>query len=139
MAGRYVARVAGTGQIAPTAADIEALARAAIARLPEAFSAHLGNVVLIVDDFAEDRILDEMGIEDAFELSGLYSGRPVGEPAATGDPPATIHLYRRPILDEWCESGEALDHLVAHVVIHEVGHHFGLSDADMHALEDAAG
>ena len=124
-------------QTPPTLADIERLARAALARLPDPFLAHLNNVLLIVEDFAEDAVLDDMGIENPFELSGLYSGRPIGEPAQTGDPPATIHLYRRPILDEWCESGEALDHLVAHVVVHEVGHHFGLSDEDMHALEEA--
>jgi predicted Zn-dependent protease with MMP-like domain len=121
----------------PSLDDIERLARAALDRLPTPFAERLSGVLLIVEDFAEDRILAEMGIESPFDLSGLYSGRPIGEPAQTGDTPATIHLYRRPILDEWCETGEALDHLVAHVVVHEVGHHFGLSDADMHALEDA--
>jgi predicted Zn-dependent protease with MMP-like domain len=121
----------------PSLDDIERLARAALDRLPAPFGAHLADVLLIVEDFAEDRILAEMGIESPFDLSGLYSGRPIGVAAQTGDMPATIHLYRRPILDEWCESGEALDHLVTHVVVHEVGHHFGLSDADMHALEDA--
>jgi predicted Zn-dependent protease with MMP-like domain len=129
--------MAANSQTAPTLAEIETLARAALERLPEPFAAHLRGVILIVEDFAEDAVLDEMGIENPFDLSGLYSGRPIGEPAQTGDPPATIHLYRRPILDEWCESGEALDHLVAHIVVHEVGHHFGLSDADMHALEEA--
>jgi predicted Zn-dependent protease with MMP-like domain len=124
-------------QTPPTLADIEMRARAALERLPEPFAAHLGDVVLIVEDFAEDAVLDEMGIESAYDLTGLYTGHPIGQPRETGDPPATIHLYRRPILDEWCENGEALDHLVAHVVVHEVGHHFGLSDADMHALEDA--
>jgi predicted Zn-dependent protease with MMP-like domain len=121
----------------PSLEDIERLARAALDRLPDPFGAHLAGVLLIVDEFAEDRILTDMGIESPFELSGLYSGRPIGEPGQTGDMPATIHLYRRPILDEWCETGEALDHLVAHVVVHEVGHHFGLSDADMQALEEA--
>ena len=76
-------------------------------------------------------------MSNPFDLTGLYSGRPIGHEIQTGDIPQTIHLYRRPILDEWCESGEALDHLVAHIVVHEVGHHFGLSDAAMHALEDA--
>jgi predicted Zn-dependent protease with MMP-like domain len=129
--------VSTAGQLPPTLADIERLARAALDRLPDAFAAHLSGVLLIVEDFADDRVLAEMAIEHPFDLTGLYSGRPIGEPAQTGDPPATIHLYRRPILDEWCENGEVLDHLVAHVVVHEVGHHFGLSDADMHALEDA--
>lgn len=132
----------GKGQserYAPDAAEIEGLARAAMARLPDAFRAYLSGVLLIVEDFAEAAILAEMGIEDAFELTGLYSGRPVGEPAATGDMPATIHLYRRPLLDEWVDTGVSLEALVSHVLIHEVGHHFGLSDDDMHALEDAAG
>jgi predicted Zn-dependent protease with MMP-like domain len=128
----------GQGQLAPDADAIERLARAAMARLPEAFRAYLDGVILIVEDFAGDDILAEMGIENPFDLSGLYSGRPVGETAQTGDMPATIHLFRRPILDEWAESGETLEHLVAHILIHEVGHHFGLSDADMHALEKAA-
>lgn len=127
-----------TGQLAPSRADIERLARLALSRLPVAFTRHLDGVLLIVEDFADDDILDEMGIDNPFDLSGLYSGRPVGEGAQTGDLPPTIHLYRRPILDEWVESGEALDHLVAHVLIHEIGHHFGLSDDDMHRLEDAA-
>lgn len=127
----------GKGQLAPSCADIEILARAAMARLPEAFRAHLGDVVLIVDDFADEAMLDELGIEDPFELSGLYSGRPVGEAAQTGDLPTTIHLFRRPILDEWAAGEETLEHLVAHVLVHEVGHHFGLSDEKMHMLEDA--
>ncbi len=129
----------GTRQTAPSLGEIEALARAALERLPAPFAAHLAHVVLVIEEFAEDRILDELGIEDPFDLTGLYSGRPVGETAATGDPPPAIHLYRRAILDEWCAGDEALDHLVAHVVVHEVGHHFGLSDADMHTLEEAVG
>lgn len=128
----------GPGQRAPSLADIERLARAAIARLPDAFATHLDGVLLIVEDFAEDAILDDMGIESPFELSGLYSGRSIANPSETGDLPATIHLYRRAILDEWCEGNETLDHLVAHVLIHEVGHHMGLSDEAMHAIEDAA-
>ena len=127
------------GQLAPGADEIEALARAAMERLPEAFRRHLEGVLLIVEDFADDEILDAMEIEDPFDLSGLYHGRPIGEAAQTGDMPATIRLFRRPILDEWAAGGESLDHLVSHILVHEVGHHFGLSDADMHALEEAAG
>lgn len=127
-----------SGQFAPSAEAIEAMARAAIDKLPEQFAAHLDNVLLIVEDFAEDSVLDDLGIEDPFALTGLYHGRHIGEPAATGDQPPAIYLYRRPILDEWIEGGEELGHLVRHVVIHEIGHHFGLSDDDMHALEDAA-
>ena len=126
------------GQQAPTCDDIELLARAAIAGLPPLFRAHLDHVVLIVEEFADAGLLSEMKIEIPFDLSGLYSGRPVGETAATGDLPPTIHLFRRPIIDEWAETGERLDDLVRHIPIHEVGHHFGLSDEDISALEDAA-
>ena len=126
---------------APDAATIERLARDALARLPEAFRAHLGDVVLRIDEFAEDAVLDEFGIDDPFDLSGLYSGRPVGDKSSSdsGALPDMIHLYRRSILDEWVDTGVSLEALVTHVLVHEVGHHFGLSDADMHALEEAAG
>ena len=127
------------GQLAPGADEIEALAREAMARLPEAFRRHLEGVILIVEEFASDEILDAMEIEDPFDLSGLYSGRSLGEAAQSGDLPPTIHLFRRAILDEWAAGGESLEHLVAHILVHEVGHHFGLSDADMHALEKVAG
>lgn len=121
---------------APTAAQIEALALEALSRLPEPFNAHLQDVVLFVEDFASADVLAEMEIDDPFGLTGLYSGRPVGQEAQSGDLPPTIHLYRRPLLDEWVETGVALDALITHVVVHEVGHHFGLSDLDMHVLED---
>lgn len=126
---------------APDAATIEAMAREALARIPEPFASHLADVVLIVEDFADDETLDAMGIDDPFDLTGLYHGRPVGEKSTfeSGALPDRIHLYRRPLLDEWCDTGVSLDALITHVVVHEVGHHFGLSDADMHALEDAAG
>jgi predicted Zn-dependent protease with MMP-like domain len=126
---------------APDAATIERLAEQAIARLPELFRRHLDGVVLQVEEFAEQEVLDQFGIEDPFELSGLYTGRPVGEQSsmASGELPAMIHLYRRPLLDEWADSGVSLEDLVTHVLVHEVGHHFGLSDADMHAIEDSAG
>ncbi len=125
-------------QLPPSLADIDSLARATLARLPEPFAVHLDAVVLIVEDFADDAVIAEMGIASPFDLTGLYSGRPIGEPAASGDPPATIHLYARAILDEWCERGnEPIDHLVTHVLVHEIGHHFGLSDADIDALESS--
>ena len=81
-----------------------------------------------------------MGIEDPFELSGLYQGRPVSEESSwvSGELPPMIHLYRRPLLDEWVETGVALEALITHVIVHEIGHHFGFSDADMHAIEDEA-
>lgn len=131
----------GKGQsesFAPDIAQIEAMAHAAIARLPEGFRHFLDNVVLIIEDFADDAVLAEMGIEDPFELTGLYTGHPIGDAVTSGDMPPTIHLYRRPLLDEWIETGVSLEALITHVVVHEVGHHFGLSDADMHMLEDAA-
>ena len=132
--------VAMTGQ-APDAALIERLARDALARIPEPFQSHLADVVLIVEDFADDETLAALGIEDPFDLSGLYHGRPVGEKSSmeSGALPDRIHLYRRAILDEWADTGVKLSDLVTHIVVHEVGHHFGLSDDDMHALEDAAG
>lgn len=127
-----------TGQ-APTIEDIERLARAVLAKLPPPFAEHLRDIVLVVEDFADEQTLDEMGIDDPFELTGLYHGLPVGEKASGGGGmPDRIHLYRRAILDEWCEGGERLDDLIAHIVVHEVGHHFGLSDAQMHAIEDDA-
>ena len=119
----------------------EAIARVTLAGLPAEFRAHLGDVVLIVEDVADDETLDALGIEHPLDLSGLYHGRPVGEKSSmeSGALPDRIHLYRRAILEEWIETGVGLDELVAHVMIHEVGHHFGLSDDDMHALEEAVG
>ena len=127
--------------LAPDAAEIERLADAAIARMPEHFRRHLEGVVLRVDDFAEEEVLAELGIEDPFELSGLYTGRPIGEQGSmhSGELPAMIHLYRRPLLDEWAETGVSLEALVTHVVVHEAGHHFGFSDEDMHAIEHSIG
>lgn len=127
--------------LAPDAAEIERLAEAAIARMPGHFRRHLEGVVLRVDDFAEEEVLAELGIEDPFELTGLYTGRPIGEQSSmlSGELPAMIHLYRRPLLDEWAETGVGLEALVTHAIVHEAGHHFGFSDADMHAIEEAAG
>ena len=124
---------------APSADEIETVARATIARLPEAFRAHLGDVVLLVEEWADDETLAAVGVEHPLDLTGIYHGRPVGEKSSldSGGLPDRIHLYRRAILDEWCETGVRLDELVAHVTIHEIGHHFGLSDEDMHALEEA--
>jgi predicted Zn-dependent protease with MMP-like domain len=126
---------------APDAATIEAMAHEALARIPEPFANHLADVALLVEEFADDETLDAMGIEDAFDLTGLYHGRPIGEKSAfeSGALPDRIHLYRQPLLAEWCATGVDLGDLITHVVVHEVGHHFGLSDDDMHALEDSAG
>lgn len=120
-------------------AEMEELGLAAIERLPGPFRAEMGDVVFQVEDFADEETLAEMGIEDPFELTGLYEGHALTERSIemSGTLPTRIRLFRRPILDEWAERGdETLEHLVAHVVIHEVGHHFGLSDDDIHALEE---
>ena len=127
--------------IAPTADEIEALALRALTRLPAAFRQHLGDVVVRIEEFADDETLAALGIEDAFDLTGVYEGVPLGDKSisASGAMPDRIRLFRAPILDEWVARGdESLEHLVAHVLVHEVGHHFGLSDEDMHALEDGA-
>ncbi len=126
---------------APDAAEIERLAEAAIARLPEQFRIHLKGVVLRVEEFAADEVLESLAIEDPFDLSGLYSGRSLDKQSSwvSGELPPMIHLYRRPLLDEWAETGVALEDLITHVIVHEVGHHFGFSDEDMHAIEEQAG
>lgn len=126
---------------APTPAQMAAMARRVLATIPEPFAGHLADVVLIVDEFADDETLASFGMTDPFELTGLYHGRPLGDKSVweSGAMPDRIHLYRQPLLAEWCETGVTLGDLIRHVVIHEVGHHFGLSDDDMHALEDAAG
>jgi len=128
--------------VAPSLDEIETLARAALARLPARFAEHLADVVLRVEEFADDQTLAALGIDDPFELTGLYEGVPLGEKRSddSGPLPDRIRLFRSAILDEWIERGdESLEHLVAHVLIHEVGHHFGLSDEAMHALEEGAG
>ena len=126
---------------APDAAEIERLADQAVQRLPDLFREHLTGVVFRVDDFAADDVLQALGIEEPFDLTGLYQGRPLPEQSSmvSGELPPMIHLYRRPLLEEWVDTGVALEALITHVIVHEVGHHFGLSDADMHAIEDAAG
>lgn len=122
--------------------EMEVLGRKAIAALPDAFRAQLGDVVFAVEDFADKETLRDLGMENPFELTGVYEGHALTERSIemSGTLPTRIRLFRRPILDEWAERGdETLEHLVKHVVIHEIGHHFGLSDDDMHALEDMAG
>jgi len=124
----------------PTLDEIEAIARTALAGLPALFAEHLGGVLLQVEDLADEATLAELGIDHPLDLTGLYEGIPVGERSVdhSGTMPDRIRLFRRAILDEWIEEGEALEHLVRHVLIHEVGHHFGLSDDAMHALEEQA-
>jgi len=124
---------------APDLNHIEALARQAIERLPALFRAHLAAVVLRVEDFPDADVIAEMGLETPFDILGLYTGRPVGHKSIdlSGALPDMIHLYRRPILDEWARGDESLEAIVTHVLVHEVGHHFGLSDADMEAIDAA--
>ncbi|WP_414711368.1 metallopeptidase family protein [Sphingomonas sp. UBA978] len=124
---------------APDADAIEGIARDTIARLPQAFAAHLGDVLLLVEEEADAETLAALGLEHPLDLTGLYHGRPLGEKSSmdSGTMPDRIHLYRQAILVEWVETGVRLDDLVRHVTVHEIGHHFGLSDDDMHALEDA--
>ena len=125
----------------PSLEDFAALAEAALKALPAPFSGFVGEVQMRVLDFAEDEVLDELGIEDPFQLTGLYQGpdlrnRTVFDPAPA---PSMLFLYRRAILDEWCDHGEVtLGELITHVLIHEIGHHFGLSDDDIEAIEAGA-
>jgi predicted Zn-dependent protease with MMP-like domain len=122
----------------PSLADIERLARAALAALPPPFDSHLKGVVLRVVDFADDATLAALEIDNPFDLSGLYEGHSTARSVeVSGNLPDTIWLYRRPILDEWADTGEALEDLVTHIVVHEVGHHFGLSDDDIDRIEAA--
>ncbi len=125
---------------APSLDDIAALAEAAFAELPAKFRQLAGEVVFRVDDYPSDEVLDDLGIEDPFELTGLYQGVDLSRRSVFGPSPepARIFLYRRPILDEWAERGDvSLAELVAHVLTHEIGHHVGLSDDDIDAIEAA--
>ena len=126
---------------APSLADFEALAAAAWRRLPRQFRDLCDNVVIRVEDFPTDEVLRELDLESPFDLLGLFQGvsidrRSVMDPAGV---PNMVYLYRRPILDYWAEHSETLGHLITHVLVHEIGHHFGLSDADMEQIEAAAG
>ncbi|MFL6749293.1 MAG: metallopeptidase family protein [Sphingomicrobium sp.] len=124
----------------PTAEEIEAIARDALRRLPEPFAGHLAEVVLQVDEYADDALLAEMEIEHPLDLTGVYEGIPIGQRSVdtSGTLPDRIRLFRQAILAEWAEDGEPFEHLVRHILVHEVGHHFGLSDDDMHGLEEQA-
>ena len=127
-----------TQTVAPDAGEIEDMARAAIAALPEAYRAAAAAVALRVEDFASDDMLDDLGIDDVFELTGLYDGVPLTEKSVMDQPerPDAIWLFRRAILDEWAARGDiALYDLVAHVYIHELAHHFGWSDAEIAAID----
>jgi predicted Zn-dependent protease with MMP-like domain len=127
---------------APTLADIETLAEAAFASLPEKFTRLCEGVVIRVDDFPDQETLDDMQCETDFDLLGLFRGRGLVEGehlSHTGAEPNMVWLYRRPILDFWAESEDTLGEIVTHVLVHEIGHHFGLTDADMEEIERRAG
>jgi predicted Zn-dependent protease with MMP-like domain len=125
---------------APTIEEFDALARGAFASLPASFRAMCGDVLIHVADFPEDAILEDLGIEDPFELTGLYEGVDLTSRSLDDIPsgPNHVHLYRHPILAEWIDNGDiTLGELVRHVLVHEIGHHFGLSDDDMRRIEES--
>ena len=125
---------------APSLAELEALAGEVFGQLPEKFRQLCADLVIQVDDFPSEEVLDEMKAETEFDLLGLFQGigLPFRSELAPVQMPNMIWLYRRPILDYWAEHDETLGAIVAHVLVHEIGHHFGLSDADMAAIEQAA-
>lgn len=126
---------------APTIADIEAMARAAMKTIPEPLRRHAANIVIRVEDFPDEETQAEMELESPFDLLGLYSGVSLDLKSVSDTPSDVdiIFLYRRPMLDYWCETGEDLGHIVRHVLIHEIGHHFGFSDEAMHRIEENDG
>lgn len=126
---------------APDMAEFERLAESAMTRLPAAFRAHCEGVIVQIDDFPDDETLREMDCESPYDLLGLFRGIGLAQDeamAGAGRLPNMIHLYRRPIIDYWAEHEESLGAIISHVLIHEIGHHMGLSDEDMEAIEASA-
>jgi predicted Zn-dependent protease with MMP-like domain len=125
---------------APSLVEFEAIAAQAYERLPRRFRDMCGDVVIRVEDFPTDEVLDTMGIESEFGLLGLYHGVDLARKSVmdVSPMPEMVFLYRRPILDYWAEHDDTLGAIVAHVLVHELGHHFGLSDADMEKIEEDA-
>jgi predicted Zn-dependent protease with MMP-like domain len=129
-----------TSAKAPSLAEMETMAHEAFARLPDHFRSLCDGLIIRVEDFPTAEVLDEMNAESEFDLLGLFQGTglPFQSDSDIARLPNLIWLYRRPILDYWAEHDETLGHIVSHVLIHEIGHHFGLSDADMAAIEAKA-
>jgi predicted Zn-dependent protease with MMP-like domain len=125
---------------APSLAEFEEIAAHAYRRLPSRFRALTGDVLIRIEDFPTDEVLDSMGIESPFDLLGLYQGVDLSHKSVldSGTMPDMVFLYRRPILDYWAEHEETLGAIITHVLVHEIGHHFGLSDADMERIEQEA-
>lgn len=126
-----------TATTPPTLDDLEAIGREALKTVPEELRRYVRHVVLRVDEFPDEQTEDEMDLESPFDLLGLYRGVSLNHKSVSDTPHDLdmIFLYRRPLLDYWCETGEDLFDLVRHVLIHEIGHHFGFSDEDMERLE----
>jgi predicted Zn-dependent protease with MMP-like domain len=126
-----------TGRRPPSLADIEALARRALDTIPNRLKRHLGPIAIRVEEFPDAETEAEMALDSPFDILGLYRGVALPHKSLSDPRPRLdmIFLYRRPILDCWCETGEDLADLVRHVMIHEIGHHFGFSDADMTRIE----
>ena len=121
----------------PDSEAIAVLAERALLDIPETLRRHIGGIGISVAEFADDETLDAMGIESEWDLTGLYTGTPIGQ-RSVGDivrAPDLIFLYRQPILLEWVENGEDLGRLVRNVVIHEIAHHFGFTEQEIEALE----
>lgn len=122
---------------APTLNEFELLAADAWERIPETFRALCGDVLIRIEDFPAEEVVRSFGLESPFDIMGLYHGVSLDKKSVADIPrgPDVVFLYRRPIIDVWAEGEDTLGHLVAHVLIHEIGHHFGLSDDDMEAIE----
>lgn len=123
--------------LAPSLADLDTMARDAFAGLPARIRALCDGLVIAVEDFADDDTLDALGLEDPYELTGLYEGRDLSAEPRSGDLPPTVTLFRRALLEEWIDRGDVtLGELVTHVLVHEIAHHVGMSDDDIMAIDD---